>query len=104
MKSLILFLAILFIASYVTSENLRDFFSKKGRENERILCENCKNHKKVESKHKTTKHHAQTACEVNKCYGRGICTYRGVCIMCMQGFSGQYCENGNSTLTYDWDF
>lgn len=35
---------------------------------------------------------SQTACEVNKCYGRGICTTRGTCIMCMTGYSGAYCE------------
>ena len=56
---------------------------------------------------------SQTACEVNSCYGRGICTTRGTCIMCREGYSGEYCEirlkeNNedihNDNFDWDWDF
>lgn len=35
---------------------------------------------------------AQSSCFVNGCFGRGICTPRGVCISCFLGSTGTFCQ------------
>ena len=35
---------------------------------------------------------AQTACQINACYGHGKCTYKGICNPCYTNFTGTYCE------------
>ena len=34
----------------------------------------------------------QTACQINGCYGRGMCTLRGFCKNCIQNYTGTFCE------------